>query len=83
LHIQCYCYTFQNDKITVPAAWLIDKGGLSNKKLGNCGVWEKQPLNIVNYGNATSEEMIGLINLIKNKIHKEFDIELENEVEII
>jgi len=76
-------FYISNDKITVPAAWLIDKGGLSNKKLGNCGVWEKQPLNIVNYGNATSEEMIGLINLIKNKIHKEFDIELENEVEII
>jgi len=80
-----YFYNSNGDSgaVVVSAAWLIETAGLADKRIGDCGVWEKQPLNIVNYGNATPDEIMELMNLIKNAIDKKYGIELENEVEIV
>ncbi|MFL2599313.1 MAG: hypothetical protein ACJ0P1_01960 [Flavobacteriaceae bacterium] len=52
-------------------------------KKNEVGVHVSQPLVLVNYGNATGKEILELAYFVKNKIKKEFKIELEFEVNII
>jgi len=72
-----------DDAIVISAAWLIEAIGFADKKIGGCSVWKKQPLNIVNRGNATPSEIVELMDAIKDKIYEKYGIILENEVEII
>jgi len=67
----------------IPAAWLIEKCGWKGKRYGGAGVWEKQPLVIVNLGNATGMEIFELSEMIKKSVLEKFGIELEREVEVI
>lgn len=65
------------------AAWLIDSCKLKGKRIGNAGVHWNQPLVLINYGNATGEEIINLANVIKNDVKTKFGIILDSEVRII
>ncbi len=73
-----------NDQIMkIPTGWLIEKCGFKAKRFGNVGVYEKQALVLVNYGNGSPEELVQLKNLIKQEVMNKFDIELAEEVNII
>ncbi len=76
---------FPNDdnKIKIPAGWLIEKSGMKGKQVGNTGTPKKQALVIVNYGGATGQEILSFKDSIKKKIFADFGIELEEEVNII
>ena len=76
-------YALEDDFVKVPAGWLIDKAGLKGYRRGDAGVHQNQALVLVNYGEATGEELLDLSNEIRNKIHSEFGIKLEAEVNII
>lgn len=65
------------------AGKLIDDLGLKGFKVGDAMVSFKHANFIINDGNATSEDIIELINIIKEKIKKEYNIELVLEQEII
>ncbi len=71
------------NQIKIPAAWLIEKSGFKGKVKGNVGTYHKQPLVIVNFGNASGNEILDFANEIKTKIFVEFGIELESEVNIL
>jgi UDP-N-acetylmuramate dehydrogenase len=76
-------YTISDNFVKLPAAWLIEKAGWKGKKVGNVGVHEKQPLVLINLGNATGKEIFLLSNSIIEDVNKIFNIQLEREVNII
>ena len=60
----------------------IDQLGLKGYRIGGAVVSEKHANFIVNRYNATFGDTMLLIDYIKDKVNKNYNIELENEVEI-
>ncbi|SFR31842.1 UDP-N-acetylmuramate dehydrogenase [Robiginitalea myxolifaciens] len=74
----------QNDGTTkVPAGWLIEKLGFKGIRRGDAGVHKNQALVLVNYGEASGEEVYALAMEIQAAVRKEFGILLTPEVNII
>ena len=67
----------------IPAAWLIEKSGWKGKRVGNVGTWPTQPLVIINYGDATGQEIYDFSENILEDVESTFGISLEREVNII
>lgn len=70
-------------KYKIPAAWLIEKIGYKGKRKGNVGVHTQQALVLVNYGNATGNEIVDFAYKIQSEILRKFNIHLETEVNIV
>jgi len=70
--------------IKVPLAWILDNiCGLKSFKEGNVGLYEKQPIVLVNFGEATEKEITDFSKKIKNIVKEKMGIEIEEEVEKI
>jgi UDP-N-acetylmuramate dehydrogenase len=70
-------------RIKIPSGWLIENAGFKGKKFGSVGMYEKQALIFVNYGDASANQAIVLVKKIKSAIKKKFGLDLEEEVNII
>jgi UDP-N-acetylenolpyruvoylglucosamine reductase len=68
---------------SIPAGKLIDELGLKGARVGGAVVSPEHGNFIVNDGNATGRDVLGLIEIVKAKAKAERGIELETEVEII
>jgi UDP-N-acetylenolpyruvoylglucosamine reductase len=69
--------------IKLAAAQLIEMCGWKGFRDGDVGVYPHQPLVLVNYGNATGEEILNLSIKIQESVFEKFGVELECEVQII
>lgn len=67
----------------VPAGKLIEELGLKGTRVGGAKVSEVHGNFIVNDGNATAADVLGLIELIKEKTRSARGIELHTEVQIV
>lgn len=76
-------YPLAGGKYKLSAAWLIEQAGLRGYRMGDVGVWEKQPLVLVNYGHATGEDIYALAQDVRLRVKNCFSIKLEPEVNII
>ena len=76
-------YPVSETEIKVPAGWLIEQSGFKGKRFGDYGVHEKQALVLVNYGDASGEDIYKLAQKIQTTIKENFNIDLEIEVNII
>ncbi len=69
--------------VKIPAARLLDNLGWKGKHIGNVGCYENQALALVNYGNATPDELVRLYKQIQKSVKEKYNIDLETEVHII
>lgn len=67
----------------IAAGWLIEQCDLKGKQIGQAKISEKHANFIVNLGGAKAEEVVMLISLIKQKVRDVFNIQLEEEIEIL
>jgi UDP-N-acetylmuramate dehydrogenase len=73
---------FKNPK-GLPAGKIIDEAGLKGVRIGGAQVSEQHGNFIVNLGSATARDIIGLIELVQEKVLETKGIVLEPEVKII
>src|SRR5207245_11525625 len=65
------------------AGRLIEATGLKGSRVGNAEISHKHANYIVNLGGASSEDILRLIEIARERVLKEFRIELELEVQIV
>jgi UDP-N-acetylmuramate dehydrogenase len=70
-------------KRKLAAGWLIDQCGFKGERMGNVGVYEQQALVLVNHGNGTAQDILGLAKCIQDRVKKEFGVSLEIEPNIL
>ena len=71
------------NEVKLSAAWLIEQSNWKGKRIGQVGTYKKQPLVIVNYGNATGNEIYNVAKKIQKSVKNNFAVDLELEVNVI
>lgn len=70
--------------VKTSAAFLIDKvAGMRGVRVGDVGTYENQALVLVNYGNATGEEVFDFAQKIQSEVKAKTGIDLEMEVQTL
>ena len=83
LHPEMPHYVISETQVKVPAGWLIERAGFKGKRFGDAGIHKNQALVLVNYGNATGQEILNVSKDIQATVLKEFGIAIEAEVNVI
>ena len=76
-------YPQKDGHVKIPAGWLIEQCGWKGKVVGNTGAHKTQALVLVNYGNATGNEIWNLALQIQQSVKDKFGIEILPEVNVI
>jgi UDP-N-acetylmuramate dehydrogenase len=63
------------------AGRLIEQAGLKGRQLGQAQISPKHANFIVNLGGASAADVRGLIELARDEVHRQFGVDLEQEVE--
>ena len=76
-------FEVSDTEVKVPAGWLIEQAGFKGKRFGDAGIHKNQALVLVNYGNATGQEILNVSKDIQDTIFNTFGIHIEAEVNVI
>jgi UDP-N-acetylmuramate dehydrogenase len=76
-------YPLANGNTKLAAGWLIEQCGWKGFREGDAGCHAKQALVLVNYGNATGEQIFDLSTRVIDSVKEKFNVELEREVNIV
>ena len=72
-----------NNGYKLAAGWLIEQCGWKGKVVGNCGSHKDQALVLVNYGNASGDEIYQLALAIQQSVLDKFQVKIIPEVNIV
>ena len=67
----------------IPAGWLIAEVGLLGKRIGGAQVSEEHGNFVINTGDATVEDVIILVSLIKQQVRSKLGVQLKEEVQYV
>ncbi len=76
-------YQMTEGFVKIGAGFLIEKAGWKGFVSGHAAVHDRQALVLVNKGNATGEEILGLSLAIQKDVLEKFGIALEREVQLV
>jgi len=76
-------FPISETEVKVPAGWLIEQAGFKGKRFGDAGIHKNQALVLVNYGNATGQEILAISKEIQKTIFEKYGIAIEAEVNVI
>ncbi len=76
-------YQTIDNKMKIAAGWLIEQCGWKGFRDGDAGCYDKQALVLVNYGNATGQQVFQLSESIITSVQQQFGITLQREVNVI
>ena len=76
-------YPVGDSETKLAAGWLIEKYGWKGFRKGDAGCHNKQALVLVNYSNATGEEILLLSKEIIDSVKLMFNVNLQIEVNIV
>jgi len=72
-------YPAAHGAVKVAAAWLIDQCGWKGARRGDAGVHDRQALVLVNHGQASAADLLGLAADIQASVRARFGVALEPE----
>ncbi|MBU1131823.1 UDP-N-acetylmuramate dehydrogenase [Patescibacteria group bacterium] len=67
----------------IPAAKFIEEAGLKGMKIGGAMVSDVHANFIVNSDNASADDIVQLISLVKTKVRDEFNVQLQEEIQYL
>lgn len=76
-------YPAGKDKVKLAAGWLIEQCGWKGKVVGHTGSHKDQALVLVNYGNATGQEILDLAQQIQISVKEKFSVDIVPEVNVV
>lgn len=76
-------YFNYEDKIKIPAGWLIENAGLKGADFGRVGTYHNNALVLINKGDATQADVLQAVEKIIQIVENTFHIKLKCEPEII
>lgn len=76
-------YQNPDGSMKLAAGWLIEQCGWKGFRNGDAGCHAQQALVLVNYGNATGQEILALSRQIQDSVKDKFGVELEREVNVV
>ncbi|WP_180035280.1 MULTISPECIES: UDP-N-acetylmuramate dehydrogenase [unclassified Acinetobacter] len=72
-------YPQPNNAVKLAAGWLIDQAGWKGKSVGSVGMFDKQALVLVNYQDATLQDVRTTYKAVQHDVFEKFNIELHPE----
>ena len=76
-------FDLSQTEVKVPAGWLIEQAGFKGKRFGDAGIHINQALVLVNYGNATGQEILNVSQNVQDTVFEMFGIKIEAEVNVM
>lgn len=78
-------YPISDSLVKIPIAYVLERlpEGYKGKRIGDVGLYKNHSLVLVNYGNATADEIFSFAQKIIDEVEERIGIQIEMEVRVI